>query len=124
MPNEEGRMLVLEVIGGVVVLVGLAVLLAGRSDPFPDEPVDRADPGLPGDRPLRSSDIPRLRFRVALRGYRMEDVDAALEAARAALQAAEQAAGQREVGSAAPAQAGPADEGHGAGGERHEGLAE
>jgi DivIVA domain-containing protein len=38
---------------------------------------------------LRSDDISRLRFRVGLRGYRMADVDAALEAAQLALAAAE-----------------------------------
>jgi len=55
-----------------------------------DEPEDAADRGLPNDRLLRSDDIPRLRLRVGLRGYRMSDVDAALDAAQRALAAAEE----------------------------------
>jgi DivIVA domain-containing protein len=78
-----------EVLGGVVVLLGLAFALSRGAETLPDEPDDAADVGLPEGRLLRSDDIGRLRFRVGLRGYRMSDVDAALEAARLALQALE-----------------------------------
>lgn len=78
-------MLALEVLGGAIVLIGLALVLGRRLPTFDDEPDDAPDPGLPEGRLLRSDDVPRLRFRVGLRGYRMTDVDAALEAARLAL---------------------------------------
>ena len=63
---------------GVVVVVGLAVLLTLHEGGLGDAPVDHGDLGLP-DRVLTADDIPRLRFRTGLRGYRMEDVDAALD---------------------------------------------
>ena len=73
-------MLALEVLGGIVVLLALAFVL-GRDVPLLDyEPEDVKDNGVPVDRLLRSDDIPRLRFRVGLRGYRMSDVDAVLDA--------------------------------------------
>jgi DivIVA domain-containing protein len=82
-------MLAVEVLGGLVVLLVLAYVLSRDSATIDDEPVDSVDGGLPADRLLRSDDIPRLRFRVGLRGYRMSDVDAALEAAQLSLAAAE-----------------------------------
>ena len=79
----------LEVLGGVVVLLALAFVLSRNIDPMPEEDDDAIDRELPEGRLLRSDDIPRLRFRVGLRGYRMSDVDEALEAAQVALAAAE-----------------------------------
>lgn len=82
-------MLAVEVLGGLVVLLVLAFVLSRDSAAIEDEPVDSIDSGLPTDRLLRSDDIPRLRFRVGLRGYRMSDVDAVLAAAQLSLAAAE-----------------------------------
>ena len=82
-------MLALEVLGGVVVLLALTYVLSRDGAVLDDEPEDAKDSGLPQGRLLRSDDISRLRFRVGLRGYRMSDVDAALEAVRRALAAAE-----------------------------------
>lgn len=78
-------MLALELIGGAVVLLGVAYVLARGMPVFDDEPDDSIDRGLPDGRPLASDDIPRLRFRIGLRGYRMSDVDAALDAVRTTL---------------------------------------
>jgi DivIVA domain-containing protein len=76
---HDGRVGVIAVVLiGVAVLIGLAVVLALTDSPMSTEPVDRTDPGLP-DRALTAADIPGLRFRVGLRGYRMDEVDAALE---------------------------------------------
>jgi DivIVA domain-containing protein len=83
--RTEVGVLALELIGGAVVLLGVALLLAWRLPLLGDEPEDAPDPGIPEGRLLRSDDIPRLRFRIALRGYRMSDVDAALEAVRLSL---------------------------------------
>src|SRR3954466_8693723 len=85
----EVGMLAVEVLGGVVVLLALAFVLSRDSAAIEDEPVDSVDSGLPADRLLRSDDIPRLRFRVGLRGYRMSDVAAALLAAQLSLASAE-----------------------------------
>lgn len=82
-------MLALEVLGGVVVLLVLAFVLARDVPLFEDEPEDVRDNGVPVDRLLRSDDIPRLRFRVGLRGYRMADVDAVLDAVHRSLVALE-----------------------------------
>jgi DivIVA domain-containing protein len=68
---------IVAVVIGIAVLTGIAVLLAVTEHPMSDEPLDRLDPGLP-DVPIRAADIPGLRFRIGLRGYRMDDVDAAL----------------------------------------------
>jgi DivIVA domain-containing protein len=82
-------MLALEVLGGIVVLLALAFFLARDVPLLDDEPEDARDSGLPDDRLLRSDDIPRLRFRVGLRGYRMADVDAVLDAVHRTLVARE-----------------------------------
>jgi DivIVA domain-containing protein len=70
--------LILLVLLGVAILVVVALVLAFYEDGLQDEPPDYGDLGLP-DRLLDAEDIPRLRFRIGLRGYRMEDVDAALD---------------------------------------------
>lgn len=63
------------------VVFGVAALVTGR-DPglAPVEPDGRATP-LPGDRPLREADLLHVRFDVAVRGYRMAQVDDALRRA-------------------------------------------
>jgi DivIVA domain-containing protein len=80
---------VLEVLVAVAVLATVALLAAGRFDGLADESPDDPDVGIPADRPLRSSDVPQLRFRLAIRGYRMSDVDAAMQAVQEALREAE-----------------------------------
>jgi DivIVA domain-containing protein len=87
----------------VVVLVGVAALLiaavalsiaAGGLD---EATVDHSDLGLP-DRALTADDIPALRFRTGVRGYRMEDVDAALGRVAESLRAAQSGADQPRAG--------------------------
>jgi DivIVA domain-containing protein len=87
--RTEVVVLAFEIFVGLAILVGIGLVLSTRAPVWDDEPADTPDNGLPDDRLLRSDDIPRLRFRVGWRGYRMSDVDAALEAARLALEAAE-----------------------------------
>lgn len=63
------------------VVFGIAVLLSSdRHGLRPAEPDARAVP-LPADRPLVEPDLPRVRFDTALRGYRMAQVDAAMQRA-------------------------------------------
>ncbi|MGW3666563.1 DivIVA domain-containing protein [Streptomyces sp. NPDC005141] len=62
----------------VVAAVTLSVVGGGESSPLPDaEPELLRDP-LPYDRPVHRGDVDALRFPVAVRGYRMADVDDAL----------------------------------------------
>jgi DivIVA domain-containing protein len=68
---------IVAVIVGVVLLLVAALALAARDGGLSEVPVDHTDLGLP-NRVLTADDIPGLRFRTGLRGYRMEDVDAAL----------------------------------------------
>jgi DivIVA domain-containing protein len=80
---------VLEVLVAVAVLAAVALAAAGRFDGLAEEDPDDPDIGVPPDRPLRSTDVPRLRFRLAIRGYRMSDVDAAMGAVQEALRVSE-----------------------------------
>ncbi|MBO3740692.1 DivIVA domain-containing protein [Actinoplanes flavus] len=78
-----GQLLLFVVVALVVatIVFGVTVLLSG-SDPglTPVEPDGRAVP-LPSDRPLGEDDISRTRFDSVWRGYRMEQVDQALQRA-------------------------------------------
>jgi DivIVA domain-containing protein len=63
------------------IVFGVTVLLGGGDSGLtPAEPDGRAVP-LPGDRPLVEEDMVRTRFDTALRGYRMSQVDQALQRA-------------------------------------------
>ncbi|WBB56345.1 DivIVA domain-containing protein [Verrucosispora sp. WMMD573] len=78
-----GQLLLLLVVAVTVaaVVFGVTVLVSGR-DPglAPVEADGRAIP-LPGDRPLRESDVGEVRFDTAFRGYRMTQVDQAMRRA-------------------------------------------
>ena len=64
---------------GVLAVLFLAAVVATRGGAqLADAPPDAADLAMP-DGPLRSSDVEALRFPLAVRGYRMAEVDAALE---------------------------------------------
>jgi DivIVA domain-containing protein len=63
------------------IVFGVTVMLAGGDSGLtPAEPDGRALP-LPSDRPLGEEDLLRTRFDVAFRGYRMSQVDQALQRA-------------------------------------------
>ena len=70
--------IVLEALLVLAVLCAVAAVAAGRGDMLADASRDGPDSGLPADRPLRPEDVGELRFGMALRGYRMAEVDAAL----------------------------------------------
>lgn len=72
----------------ILVVLGAALLLTGRTDAGTDQ--DEARPVVPQS-PLTAEDVRELRFRVGLRGYRMADVDAALAAIAADLTARQSA---------------------------------
>lgn len=62
----------------VLLLGGVAVVAAGKGTPLAEEYDDRPDATVPADRTLGPDDLRRVRFSVALRGYRMSEVDALL----------------------------------------------
>ncbi|MEQ4521526.1 DivIVA domain-containing protein [Nocardioides kribbensis] len=98
---------------GVLLLGGIAVVASGRGTPLAPAYDDRPDALVPAAGPLRPDDLRRVRFSLALRGYRMDEVDALL--ARLADQLADQrdgagGAGGTAAGEVAAAEAeGPAD---------------
>ncbi|WP_078965888.1 DivIVA domain-containing protein [Streptomyces aureocirculatus] len=66
----------------LVVVVGavtLAVLGGGESGGLPEVAPERLTDPLPPDRPLRRADVDSVRFPMTVRGYRMLDVDEALD---------------------------------------------
>ncbi|WP_328462608.1 DivIVA domain-containing protein [Actinoplanes sp. NBC_00393] len=78
-----GQLLLFIVVALVVatIVFGVTVLLSGGDSGLtPVEPDGRAVP-LPSDRPLGESDIAETRFDTTWRGYRMAQVDQALQRA-------------------------------------------
>jgi DivIVA domain-containing protein len=63
----------------VLAMGGIAVLAAGRGAPMAEAYDDRPDALVPADRPLAGDDLRRVRFSIALRGYRMSEVDTLLD---------------------------------------------
>lgn len=96
----------------VAVLAGVAVVAAGHGAPLAEAEDDRPDVLVPAEGPLRAEDLRRVRFPLAVRGYRMAEVDALLDRLAAQLEA-EPGAGE---GRDAPGGAESADRGH-----RHDG---
>lgn len=62
----------------VVVVAAVAMVAVGRGDGLAPAVPDRPDVELPTDRPLEAADLAHLRLSVAVRGYRMDEVDALL----------------------------------------------
>jgi len=62
----------------VLAMGGVALLAAGRGEPMAPVYDDRPDAVVPADRPIAADDLRRVRFSLALRGYRMNEVDALL----------------------------------------------
>lgn len=64
----------------VVLALGvIAVVAAGRGTPLEEAYDDRPDAVVPASGPLSGDDLRRVRFSLALRGYRMSEVDALLD---------------------------------------------
>lgn len=58
----------------VVLMGGVAIVAAGRTGALPEEYADRPDLRVPASA-LTGADLRRIRFPLALRGYRMSEVD-------------------------------------------------
>ena len=62
----------------VLAMGGVAMIASGRGGSMAPAYDDRPDVVLPDDRPLEAHDLRTVRFPLAVRGYRMSDVDALL----------------------------------------------
>ena len=62
----------------VLAMGGIAMVASGRGGSMAPAYDDRPDLALPTDRPLLAGDLRTVRFPLAVRGYRMSDVDALL----------------------------------------------
>lgn len=92
------------VVGLVVVAVAVAVA-TGRGGRLAAAPVDRLLIGLP-DGQVTGDDVAALRFSVVVRGYRMDEVDEALDRLEAELRARDdRIAALEAAGDPAPDQA-------------------
>lgn len=60
----------------VLVLGGVGLVAAGTGAPMGEEYGDRPDALVPRDRMIGAADLRSVRFSVAFRGYRMDEVDA------------------------------------------------
>jgi DivIVA domain-containing protein len=63
----------------VLAMGGVALVAAGRGAPLAEVYDDRPDATVPAEGPVRADDLRRVRFSIALRGYRMSEVDALLD---------------------------------------------
>lgn len=73
---------------GVLAVLFVAALVATRDgELLVDAPRDRADLDLPDDRAVAADDLERVRLPMALRGYRMREVDDLLDRVTAELRA-------------------------------------
>ncbi len=63
----------------MLVLGAIAFVAAGRWAPLAPAYDDRPDALVPEGRPLAADDLRKVRFSLALRGYRMSEVDALLD---------------------------------------------
>jgi DivIVA domain-containing protein len=62
----------------VLAMGGVAMVASGRGGSMDPAYDDRPDLALPTDRPIGAADLRTVRFPLALRGYRMSDVDTLL----------------------------------------------
>ena len=70
---------VLALLGVLAVLFVAAAVATREGEVLVPAPPDRADLALPVGRPVRGDDVDGLRFGMALRGYRMSEVDDVLD---------------------------------------------
>lgn len=70
---------VLAVLGVLAVLFVAALVATRDGELLVDAPRDHADLDLPVQGPVRAADLDQVRFGMALRGYRMAEVDALLD---------------------------------------------
>ena len=78
----------------VLAMAGVAMVASGRGGSMAPAYDDRPDLALPVGRPLAAEDLRTVRFPLALRGYRMSDVDAVLARLATELEEREDSSGE------------------------------
>jgi DivIVA domain-containing protein len=78
----------------VLAMAGVAMVASGRGGSMAPAYDDRPDLALPEGRPLAAEDLRTVRFPLALRGYRMSDVDAVLARLATELEEREDSSGE------------------------------
>ena len=78
----------------VLAMAGVAMVASGRGGSMAPTYDDRPDLALPEGRPLAAEDLRTVRFSLALRGYRMSDVDALLARLATELEEREDSSGE------------------------------
>jgi DivIVA domain-containing protein len=92
----------------VLALGGVAVVAAGRGQPMAPAYDDAPDSLVPTDGSVTADDLRRIRFPLAVRGYRMAEVDALLERLAEERERADRDATAEAPSSPAPASGPPA----------------
>ena len=87
----------------VLVLGGIAAVAAGRGGAMPENDRDLPPSRVPEDGPLTAEHLRRVRFPLALRGYRMADVDALLSRLASQLEVSEPPRGREQQLDPSPA---------------------
>ena len=67
------------VLAGIAILGAVALVASGSGDGLEPVATDRPGPWVPPDRAVSGDDVRQVRFGVALRGYRMSEVDQLLD---------------------------------------------
>ncbi|MGH3330754.1 MAG: DivIVA domain-containing protein [Nocardioidaceae bacterium] len=94
----------------LVLVMGVVVVVAGGwGGSMAETYDDRPDSRVQGDGPLTSTDLRKVRFSTAFRGYRMSEVDALLDRLSAELDAAQPRVAEPQP---APRHVGPRPEPH------------
>ena len=78
----------------VLAMAGVAMVASGRGGSMAQAYDDRPDLALPEGRPHAAEDLRTVRFPLALRGYRMSDVDAVLARLATELEEREDSSGE------------------------------
>jgi len=93
----------------VLALGGVAVVASGRGQPMGPAYDDAPDSLVPSDEPITADDLRRIRFPLAVRGYRMAEVDALLERLAEEREAADRFAAEEDAPPSEPEAGGDTD---------------
>jgi DivIVA domain-containing protein len=93
---------------GALLFLGGSVLL-GRGETQPPADLDRSPVELPDDRPVTGEDVRALQLSVAVRGYRMTEVDWLLEQLAQTLEERDETIAALRAAQGRPARAADAD---------------
>ncbi|GAA1973920.1 DivIVA domain-containing protein [Kitasatospora viridis] len=101
------------VVAMAVVVGGAALVALGGGGSLPEAVHDRIAARLPQERPLNRTDVDEIRLPMAVRGYRMDEVDDVLDRLGAELAYRDTRIAELEaaVAAHAPAGGGPAEPG-------------